>query len=278
MTRVVVVANQKGGVGKTTTSVNLSASLALARGNDTKLDQSEGDGVIGSRVGRVLLIDLDPQGNATMGCGINKNDLEVTTYDWLVEGVPLEDIVCHCQGGFDVLPSNMDLTAAEVQLMQRDGREYVIRERLAEQLQAYEYVIIDCPPSLSILTVNALIAADGVLIPMQCEYYALEGLTALLDTVEGVKAHANPELVVEGILRTMYDPRNSLTRDVSRQLIQYFGDQVFRTVIPRNVRLAEAPSHGLPAILYDRTSRGAVAYMALAGEFRQKHQHVALPD
>ncbi len=260
MTRIVAVANQKGGVGKTTTSVNLSASLAISRG-------SQGNG----NNGRVLLIDLDPQGNATMGCGIDKNEVEDTVYDWLVDDKPLTEIVTRCQGGFDVLPANLDLTAAEVHLMQSEGREYFMRNRLTSQVRDYEYVIIDCPPSLSILTVNALIAADGVLVPMQCEYYALEGLTALLDTIEGVKSHANPALVVEGILRTMYDPRNSLTRDVSRQLIQYFGDQVFRTVIPRNVRLAEAPSHGLPAILYDRTSRGAVAYMALAGEFRQKH-------
>jgi chromosome partitioning protein len=169
------------------------------------------------------------------------------------------------------------LTAAEVALMQAEGREYFVKQRLDAQAQGYQYVIIDCPPSLSILTVNALVAADGVLIPMQCEYYALEGLSALLDTVRGVKARANPDLQVEGILRTMYDPRNSLTRDVSRQLIQYFGDQVFRTVVPRNVRLAEAPSHGLPAILYYRTSRGAVAYMALAGELRQKHERAKLP-
>lgn len=259
MTRIVAIANQKGGVGKTTTTVNLSASLALS----------------GSTV---LLVDLDPQGNATMGCGIDKNAEHPTIYDWLAEDKPLKDIVVHCQGGFDVLPSNLDLTAAEVSLMNSEGREYFMRTRLQSQAQDYEYVIIDCPPSLSILTVNALIAADGVLIPMQCEYYALEGLSALLDTIEGVKSHANPNLVIEGILRTMYDPRNSLTRDVSRQLIHYFGDQVFRTVIPRNVRLAEAPSHGLPAILYDRTSRGAVAYMALAGEFRQKHQKAALPS
>lgn len=259
MTRIVAIANQKGGVGKTTTSVNLSASLALSGG-------------------KVLLIDLDPQGNATMGCGIDKNGEHPTIYDWLAEDKPLKEIVLRCQGGFDVLPSNLDLTAAEVTLMNSEGREYFMRSRLQAQAGEYEYVIVDCPPSLSILTVNALIAADGVLIPMQCEYYALEGLSALLDTIEGVKSHANPGLVIEGILRTMYDPRNSLTRDVSRQLIQYFGDQVFRTVIPRNVRLAEAPSHGLPAILYDRTSRGAVAYMALAGEFRRKHQRHALPE
>ena len=251
--RVIAVANQKGGVGKTTTSVNLAASLAMS----------------GSKV---LLIDLDPQGNATMGCGIDKNAIDASIYEWLLEDAPLESVKQRCNGGFEILPANIDLTAAEVGLMQAEGREFFIRDRLANQGQAYDYVIIDCPPSLSILTVNALIAAQGVLIPMQCEYYALEGLSALLETVQGIQEHANPDLVIEGILRTMYDPRNSLTRDVSRQLIQYFGDQVFRTVVPRNVRLAEAPSHGLPAILYDRSSRGAVAYMALAGELRQKHQ------
>ncbi len=253
MTRIIAVANQKGGVGKTTTSVNLSASLAMSGG-------------------RVLLIDLDPQGNATMGSGIDKNEVALSIYDWLLEDVPLRDIVQKCSGSFELLPSNLDLTAAEVNLLQADGREFQMREKLATQASPYDYVIIDCPPSLSILTVNALMAANGVLIPMQCEYYALEGLSALLETIEGVRGHGNPDLQIEGILRTMYDPRNGLTRDVSRQLIRYFGDEVFRTVVPRNVRLAEAPSHGLPAILYDRTSRGAVAYMALAGELRQKHQ------
>ena len=252
VTRIIAIANQKGGVGKTTTAVNLAASLALSGSS-------------------VLLLDLDPQGNATMGSGVDKHELESTSYDWLVEGKPLASVTHRCQGGFDLVPGNTDLTAAELDLLRQERREYRMRDRMSEARGRYDYVIIDCPPSLNILTLNALIAADGVLIPMQCEYYALEGLTALLDTIEGVRSRANPALSIEGLLRTMYDPRNSLTRDVSRQLLQYFGDQVFRTVIPRNVRLAEAPSHGLPAILYDRHSRGAVAYMALAGELRRKH-------
>jgi len=252
LSRVIAIANQKGGVGKTTTAVNLCASLSLS----------------GSRV---LLVDLDPQGNATMGSGVDKGDLEYSIYDWLIEDRPLESVIRRCQGGYELLPGNTDLTAAELDLLRQERREFRMRDRLAGAREGYDFVVIDCPPSLNILTLNALIAADGVLIPMQCEYYALEGLSALLDTIEGVRARGNPALVVEGLLRTMYDPRNALTRDVSRQLIQYFGDKVFRTVIPRNVRLAEAPSHGLPAILYDRYSRGAVAYMALAGEIRRKH-------
>jgi chromosome partitioning protein len=252
LTSTIAVANQKGGVGKTTTSVNLAASLALS----------------GSRV---LLIDLDPQGNATMGSGVDKAALERSVYDWLIDGRPTAEVVRKCQGGYSLIPSNSDLTAAEVELLKADRREYRLKERLRDGTGA-DYVVIDCPPSLNILTLNALVAASSVLIPMQCEYYALEGLTALLDTIEGVRRAANPNLAIEGLLRTMYDPRNSLTRDVSRQLIQYFGDQVFRTVIPRNVRLAEAPSHGLPAILYDRQSRGAVAYMALAGEIKRKRE------
>jgi len=250
MTRTIAVANQKGGVGKTTTSVNLAASLALS----------------GSRV---LLVDLDPQGNATMGCGVDKSALERSVYDWLMLRAPLADVLQRCPTGFDLVPSNIDLTAAEVELLQVEQREQRLKSVLAEADGRFHYIIIDCPPSLNMLTLNALVASHSVLIPMQCEYYALEGLSALLDTIEGVKQRANPSLRIEGILRTMYDPRSSLTRDVSRQLLKFFGEQVFRTVIPRNIRLAEAPSHGLPVVLYDRQSRGAVAYMALAGELKR---------
>ncbi len=251
MTRIIAVANQKGGVGKTTTSVNLAASLALSGC-------------------RVLLVDLDPQGNATMGCGVDKARLECSVYDWLVRDVKLKDLVRPCPTGFSLAPSNIDLTAAEVELQRMEQREQRLKWALRETEGVYEFVLIDCPPSLNMLTLNALVASHTVLIPMQCEYYALEGLSALLDTIEGVKRRANPTLRVEGILRTMYDPRSSLTRDVSRQLLKFFGEKVFRTVIPRNVRLAEAPSHGLPVVLYDRQSRGAVAYMALAGELKRR--------
>lgn len=252
MTRVIAVANQKGGVGKTTTSVNLAASLALTGC-------------------RTLLIDLDPQGNASMGLGVVKDEVVHTMYDWLMTGIDFHSVVQKCAAGVFLIPGNTDLTAAEVELLQVDQRERRLQQVLAPVQADFEYVIIDCPPSLNILTLNALVAAQGVLVPMQCEYYALEGLSALLDTIEGVQARANPSLELEGLLRTMYDPRNALTREVSRQLFQHFSEKVFRTVIPRNVRLAEAPSHGLPAILYDRQSRGAIAYMALAGEIKRKY-------
>ena len=253
---VIAIANQKGGVGKTTTTVNLGASLAA----------------LGERV---LLIDLDPQGNATMGCGCDKNAVELNIYDWIMHKKPLAEVVFQVKPNFQLMPSNTDLTAAEIELMQQTSREKRLQERLAVVAEDFDFVLIDCPPSLNILTLNALVAAQGVLIPMQCEYYALEGLTALRETIAGVRQTANPNLVLEGILRTMYDPRNGLTRDVSRQLIKHFGDDVFRTVIPRNIRLAEAPSHGEPVLYYDRTSRGSVAYQALAGELRRKHERWA---
>ena len=253
------IANQKGGVGKTTTAINLAAGLQLA----------------GSRV---LLIDLDPQGNATMGSGVDKRELERSIYDWLVEGASLAQVARNTQAGYRLVPANGDLTAAEVRLMNEPERERRLATLLAECDGDFDYVLIDCPPSLNILTLNALMAARGVVVPMQCEYYALEGLSALLETIEGVRAHGNPALQLEGVLRTMYDPRNGLTRDVSRQLIAHFGERVFRTVIPRNVRLAEAPSHGLPAMLYDRQSRGAIAYLALAGELKRRHALAAAAD
>jgi chromosome partitioning protein len=251
--KTVAVANQKGGVGKTTTSVNLAASLAAMGRN-------------------ILLVDLDPQGNATMSSGVDKHEAELTAYELLMGEAPLNEVAVPAgENGFHVVPANRDLTAAEIELLSVDGRERRLAEALATGFQ-YEFVIIDCPPSLSMLTLNALVAAKSVIITMQCEYFALEGLSALLNTIRRVSETVNSELEIEGILRTMYDPRNSLTSEVSGQLHKHFGDLVYRTVIPRNVRLAEAPSHGLPALQYDRYSAGARAYAALAGEFvkRQK--------
>ena len=252
MSRILAISNQKGGVGKTTTAVNLAASLVVTKR-------------------RVLLIDLDPQGNATMGSGVEKNSLEKTTYDVLVEGDAVADVVVNTgAAGYDLLPANGDLTAAEIQLLELDNREQRLKLALDRVAERYDFIVIDCPPTLNMLTLNGMVAADGVLIPMQCEYYALEGLSALLNTVGRVAATVNPRLKIEGILRTMYDPRNSLTNDVSSQLTSHFGDRVYRTVVPRNVRLAEAPSHGLPALLYDRQSKGAMAYLALAGEILRR--------
>ncbi|NRA24636.1 MAG: ParA family protein [Oleispira sp.] len=252
MSKILVVANQKGGVGKTTTAVNLSASLAATKR-------------------KVLMVDLDPQGNATMGSGINKHELELSLYDVLTAKCKIgEAIISSETAGYDVVPTNSDLTAAEVELMKMSQRESRLRFALEEISTDYDYIIIDCPPSLSMLTINAMVAAHGVLIPMQCEYYALEGLSALMQTIEKIKSGLNPELAIEGILRTMYDPRNSLTVDVSTQLITHFGDKVYGTVIPRNVRLAEAPSYGLPVLAYDKNSRGAIAYLALAGEMNRR--------
>jgi chromosome partitioning protein len=256
MNRIIAVANQKGGVGKTTTAVNLTASLAATKR-------------------RCLLIDLDPQGNATMGCGVDKSLLERSSYDVLLGECAAADAIVHIEfAHFDLIPSNQDLTAAEVRLLTLlAGREVKLKNALKPLLDQYDVILIDCPPALNMLTVNALVAADSVLIPMQCEYYALEGLSALLGTIEQIRTSINPELALEGILRTMHDPRNNLANEVSSQLIEHFGDKVFRTIVPRNVRLAEAPSFGKPALYHDKESRGALAYLALAGEMIRRAEH-----
>ncbi len=254
MAKVFAITNQKGGVGKTTTSVNLSASLAAMRR-------------------RVLLVDLDPQGNATMGCGVDKNEVETTVYEVLIDGIPVTEAITEAESaGIEILAANVELTGAELELLSLDRREYRLADALASVQDRYDFIIIDCPPSLSLLTINGLVAAEAVIIPMQCEYYALEGLSALVNTISRITGHLNPTLEIEGIVRTMFDPRTSLAVDVSRQLIDHFGDRVFRTVIPRNVRLAEAPSYGLPVLYYDKQSRGAKAYLALASELVQRDE------
>ncbi|RVU31760.1 ParA family protein [Neptunomonas marina] len=252
MAKILTITNQKGGVGKTTTCVNLAASLAATKK-------------------RVLLIDLDPQGNATMGSGVDKHELETSAYELLTGQADAQE--CIIKGlpvHYDVIGANGDLTAAEVELLQLPRREFRLKMALQNIADQYDFILLDNPPSLNLLTVNALAASAGVIIPMQCEYYALEGISALIGTVEKINKRLNPELKIEGILRTMFDPRMSLTKDVSSHLVDYFGDKVYRTVIPRNVRLAEAPSHGLPALLYDKNSRGSLAYLALAGELSRK--------
>jgi len=259
MARIFAITNQKGGVGKTTTCVNLAASLAATKR-------------------RVLMIDLDPQGNATMGTGIDKHDVEFSSCEVLLGEASIAKARISVETkGLDVVPSNSDLTAAEVALMNTEGRERRLRDALQLVQDEYDYILIDCPPSLNMLTLNALTAAEGVIIPMQCEYYALEGLSALIETIEQLKATVNPGLMVEGLLRTMFDPRNKLANDVSTQLIMHFGDKVYNTLIPRNVRLAEAPSHGQPVILYDKASRGAMSYLALAGEILRRAEQQQPP-
>jgi len=248
VTRTIAIANQKGGVGKTTTSVNLAAGLAQAGR-------------------RVLLVDLDPQGNATMGSGVDKRRLARTVYHVLLGLGEVAGIRVRAErGGYDLLPANRELAGAEVELVALPSREARLRSALGTLAGEYEFILIDCPPSLSLLTVNALVAADEVLIPMQCEYYALEGLSDLVGTIKRVRAHLNPRLEIAGLLRTMFDPRNTLAHQVSQQLEQHFGDKVYRTLVPRNVRLAEAPSYGAPAVVWDRGSKGAQAYLALAEE------------
>lgn len=250
MATTIAIANQKGGVGKTTTCVNLAASLAA-------LEQ------------RVLLVDLDPQGNATMGSGVNKQDLTASINEVLLDSCDVGQLITPTAGGYALIPSNGDLTVAEITLLELPEREHRLQKILAPLQPDYDYIFLDCPPSLNMLTVNALVAADAVLIPMQCEYYALEGLSSLLDTIHNVQHQVNPKLKIAGLLRTLFDGRNSLANQVSEELLTHFKGQVYNTIIPRNVRLAEAPSHGLPALLYDRYSAGATAYLALAKEILQ---------
>lgn len=257
MTHILAIANQKGGVGKTTTAINLAASLV--------------------GVGKsVLLVDLDPQGNASSGSGAIRNEGTPTAYHWLGEDLAFNDVVQTRPPGIDVIPSDENLTAVETDLLSSEDRTVRLRNRLNAHDRTYDYTIIDCPPSLNVLTVNAFVCATGVLVPLQCEYFPLEGLTSLLNTVERIRSAGNPELRVEGLLRTMYDPRLSLTQAVSRQLFHHFPEIVYRTVIPRNVRLAEAPSHGVPVLLYEPNSKGSTAYTALANEIVRRHAKTAV--
>lgn len=251
MAQIIAIANQKGGVGKTTTAVNLAASLAVLKK-------------------RVLLIDMDSQGNATMGSGVQKNELLYSVTDVLLGDVPIETAITKAEVGYRVLGSNRDLAGVELVIAEQEGREFILRDAIKRIDKDFDYIIVDCAPSLSLITINALAAVDSVLIPMQCEYYALEGLADLTQTIDRIQQALNPQLEIVGVLRTMFDARNALTRDVSEELEKYFGKKLYNTVIPRNVRLAEAPAHGLPIIYFEKSSKGAVAYLNLAAEMLKK--------
>ncbi len=254
MGKIVAVANQKGGVGKTTTGINLAASLAA--------DAQRA----------VMLVDIDPQANTTVGSGVDKESIKKSIYDLLLQNAEIVEVQISSQAGYDLIPANGDLAGAQVELVNEIGRELRLRIALEQVRDDYDYILIDCPPALNILTINALVAADTVIIPMQCEYFALEGLTALVNTIRKIRQMLNPRLRIEGLLRTMFDGRNTLANEVSEQLQQHFGDKVYRTIIPRNVRLAEAPSYGKPVLYYDKSSKGAQAYLELAGEIIRRDE------
>jgi chromosome partitioning protein len=256
MVKIIAITNQKGGVGKTTTAINLTACLALKKA-------------------KVLLIDCDPQGNATTGSGVDKNTIEWGLQDVLLENCKIQQAILETAHAYHLLPTNADLTAAEVGLMQQNQRSHILKQAIDEIKSHYDYILIDCPPALNTLTLNALVASTDLFIPMQCEYFALEGLAALLSTMQQVQQHLNPHLKLLGILRTMYDPRSRLSQEVSKQLLQHFADKVFRVCIPKNVKLAEAPSHGLPVSVYSRLSVGSKAYMVLAEEINARMEMLA---